>query len=213
MHRLSSVLVICLLTKTTFATFTGSNSEWHGVSNYGATNYGSSANNAQIRQDFSPFGSLSSYGNNGGLHIGLDQKLNMENVHTYSQPISISEHVEVTKPMIVPIVKNIGVPVAQPVPIHVPHPVAVAVAQPYPVQVPVAQPIPVPVVKTIAIPVEKKVPYPIEKIVPVPVEKLMPITIEKHVPVPIEKPYPIHIPVYKHIFHRRTRKHRRRRVY
>ncbi|XP_050454869.1 zinc finger protein 512B-like isoform X1 [Cataglyphis hispanica] len=213
MHRLSSVLVICLVTKTTFATFRGSDSGWHGVSNYGATNYDSSINNAQIHQDLSSFRPFSSFENSGDFHAELDQKLNMGNVHTFSQPISISEHVEVTKPLVVPIVKNIGVPVAQPVAIPVPHPVAVTVAQPYPVQVPVAQPIPVPVMKTIAIPVEKKVPYPIEKIIPVPVEKLMPVTIEKHVPVPIEAPYPIHIPVYKHIFHRRTRKYRRRRVY
>ncbi|XP_025267483.1 zinc finger protein 512B-like [Camponotus floridanus] len=208
MHRLPSIL-ICLLTKTAFASFIESNSGWHGV-----MNYGSNVNDAQIHQDLSSYGSISSHGNNGDFHVELSKKLNnMGNIHTFAQPVSISEHVEITKPVVVPIVKNIGVPVAQPVTIPVPHPVAVTVAQPYPVQVPVAQPIPVPIVKTIAIPVEKKVPYPIEKIVPVPVEKLMPITIEKHVPIPIEKPYPIHIPVYKHIFHRRTRKYRRGRIY
>lgn len=102
---------------------------------------------------------------------------------------------------------NIGVPVVHPVVIPVPHPVAVTVPQPYPVHVPIAQPIAVPVVKTIAIPVEKKMPYPVEKIVPVPVEKAVQITVEKHIPVPVEKPYPIHIPVYKHVFHRKTKSH------
>lgn len=95
-----------------------------------------------------------------------------------------------------------GVPVAQPVAIGVPHPVAVGVPQPFPVHVPVAKPVAIPVVKTVAIPVEKKVPFPVEKVIPVPVEKHVPITVEKHIPVPVEKPYPIHVPVYKHVFHR-----------
>lgn len=78
------------------------------MSNYGATNYDFNINNAQIRQNLLSFRPFSSYGNSNDFHAELDQKLNMENVHTFSQPISISEHVEVTKPLVVPIVKNIG---------------------------------------------------------------------------------------------------------
>ncbi|XP_070519709.1 zinc finger protein 512B [Cardiocondyla obscurior] len=175
----------------------------------GVPNYDSNNQNTNFHRN------LSSFGNGGSLYLNLDQSLKNNNVqHSISQAVPISEHVEVTKPVIVPIVKNIGIPVTQPVTIPVPHPMAVGVAQPYPVHVPVVQPVAVPVVKTIAIPVEKKIPYPIEKIIPVPIEKLVPIKIEKHIPVPVEKLYPIHIPVYKHIFHRRRiKKYGRKRIY
>ncbi|XP_011874145.1 PREDICTED: zinc finger protein 512B-like [Vollenhovia emeryi] len=212
MLHLPSVLALCLLIKTAFASFSGSDSGWQGLSNFGATHYDSSGQNLNIHQTLPSYGSYSSFGNGGDLHIDLDQEFKGSNVqHTIAEPVSISKHVEVTKPVAVPVVKNIGIPVAQTVTIPVPHPMAVGVAQPYPVHVPVVRPIPVPVVKTVAIPVEKKVPYPVEKIIPVPVEKPVPITIEKHVPVPVEKPYPIHIPVYKHIFHRRKIRKRRGR--
>ncbi|XP_020282674.1 zinc finger protein 512B-like isoform X1 [Pseudomyrmex gracilis] len=198
MFLLSSILILCYLTKATIASFAGSESGWHGVSSYGST-----GQNINIHQNLG----YSSYGN-GDLHTGMGHEVNHGNIqHLAVQSIPISEHIEVTKPVVVPVVKNIGIPVAQPVAIPVPHPVAVAVAQPYPIHVPVAHPVPVPVVKTIAIPVEKKVPYPVEKIVPVPVEKPVPITVERHIPVPVEKPYPIHIPIYKHVFHRKTKKH------
>ncbi|XP_012226803.1 zinc finger protein 512B [Linepithema humile] len=205
MLHLSSILAVCLVTKITLASYASSDSGWHG-----AINYGFNGNGINIHQDL---GSYSSLGN-GNFQVGLGNGLDTTNVqHSLTQPIPISQHVEVTKPVAVPIIKNFGYPVAQPVAIHIPHPVAVPVAQPYPVHVPVAQPVPVPVVKTIAIPVEKKVPYRVEKIIPVPVEKPVPITVEKHIPVPVERPYPIHIPVYKHIFHRKTKKHSRRRYY
>lgn len=73
-------------------------------------NYGSNTNNVQIRQDPSSYQSpISFYENNGDFHAELNKKLNnMGNIHTFTQPISISEHVEVTKPVVVPIVKNIG---------------------------------------------------------------------------------------------------------
>ncbi|XP_071635885.1 uncharacterized protein [Temnothorax longispinosus] len=216
MIHLPSVLTLCLLIiKTAFAnSFSESDSGWE-QSNFGSsdqTNYDSSGQNLNIHQDFSPE-SHSSFGNDGDFHIGSGSKDNSYQ-HTITQPVSISEHVEVTKPVAVPVIKNIGVPVAQPVTIPVPHPMAIGVAQPYPVHVPVAQPIAVPVVKTIAIPVEKKIPYAVEKIIPVPVVKAVPVTVEKHVPIPVEKLYPIHIPVYKHIYHRRKpRKRGRRRLY
>ncbi|XP_053972954.1 uncharacterized protein LOC128873406 isoform X1 [Hylaeus volcanicus] len=147
--------------------------------------------------------SLSNYGSYGYGGGGIDHGLHGGHVqHHYAAAVPVSEHVEITKPVPIPVIKNIGVPVAQPVAIPVPHPVAVGVPQPYPVHVPVAKPVLIPVVKTIAVPVEKKVPFPVEKVIPVPVEKPVPITVEKHIPVPVEKPYPIHIPVYKHVFHR-----------
>ncbi|XP_036145904.1 uncharacterized protein LOC105840071 [Monomorium pharaonis] len=200
MLHLPSVLAVCLLIKAAFTSFPESNSEWHGLSNFDATNYSPNSQNLNI-PDLS---SYSSFGNDGNLHIDFNQGFKDNVQH-------ISEHVEITKPVPVPVVKNIGVPVAQPVSIPVPQPMAIGVAQPYPVHVPFVQPVAVPVVKTIAIPVEKKVPYPVEKIVPVRVEKAVPITIEKHVPVPVEKLYPIHIPVYKHIYHRRKIKKRGRK--
>lgn len=73
-------------------------------------NYGSNTNAVQIHQDLSSYQSpVSSYANNGYFYAELNKKLNnMGNIHTFAQPISISEHVEVTKPVVVPIVKNIG---------------------------------------------------------------------------------------------------------
>lgn len=77
------------------------------MSSYGATNYGSVTNDAQARQDLSSYGSVSSYGSSG-LRVEIGQKFNTGNVHTFTQPVSISEHVEVTKPVVVPVVNNIG---------------------------------------------------------------------------------------------------------
>ncbi|XP_011301106.1 protein SEY1 [Fopius arisanus] len=119
--------------------------------------------------------------------------------HVHSVPIS--EHVEVTKPITIPVYKEIGIPVPHPVKIHIPHPVPVEVPQPYPVLMPVSQPVPIQIIKTVAVPVEKKIPYPVEKHIPFPIEKPVPIKIERHIPVPVEKPYPIKIPIYKTIHH------------
>ncbi|XP_053593938.1 cell division protein ZipA [Microplitis demolitor] len=127
--------------------------------------------------------------------------------HNYQSqgPVTVNEHVEITKPLALPVFKYIGVPYQQPVEIPVPHTVAVRVPQPYPVHVPVMQPVGYPVMKTIFVPVEKKVPYEVERIVPVPVEQPVPIAIEKPIPVPVEAPYPIHIPIYKNIYHRKIK--------
>ncbi|KAH0954454.1 hypothetical protein HN011_010840 [Eciton burchellii] len=189
--------------RTTFASFTEVDSEWHGVSSYGAANHGFTGND--VHQDLTSYASYLSQGSAIDFYGGHGFS-DTDIQHTFVQSVPISEHVEVTNPVAVPIVKNIGVPIPHAVKIPVPHPIAVAVAQPYPVHVPIAQPVAVPIVRTIAIPVEKKVPYPIEKIIPVPVEKPVPITVEKHVPVPVERPYPIHIPVYKHVFYRKMKK-------
>jgi hypothetical protein len=93
----------------------------------------------------------------------------------YGHGVPISQTVEVTNTVPVPVVKYIAVPHAVPV--------AVPVPQAVPVQVPVPQPVLVPIVRTVAVPVEK--PHP--------------VYIERHVPVPVPKPYPVHVPVYKHI--------------
>ncbi|XP_066585108.1 uncharacterized protein [Prorops nasuta] len=148
------------------------------------------------QHDFSPSTYGGGYGEDSGSH-----GISFENEHNTVHSVPVSEHVEVTKPIPVPVYKEIGIPVPQPVKINIPHPVAVGIPQPYPVAVPVSKPVPIQIVKTIAVPVEKKVPYPVEKHIPVPVEKAVPITIEKHIPVPVLKPYPIRIPVYKTIYH------------
>lgn len=80
------------------------------LSNHGAANHGSSGQNLNI-QDLSSFGSYSSFGSGNLLsgNINLDQGFKGSNVqNTIAQTVPISAHVEVTKPVPVPIVKNIG---------------------------------------------------------------------------------------------------------
>ncbi|XP_034951543.1 uncharacterized protein [Chelonus insularis] len=165
-------------------------------STYKAFDHASHEDNSQLHEDFD-------HGNQEGLH---GDGFSGDN-HVHSVPVS--EHVEVTKPVAVPVYKEIGYPVSHPVKIHIPHPVAVSVPQPYPVAVPVSQPVPIQIIKTVAVPVEKKVPYPVEKHIPVPIEKPVPITIERHIPVPVEKPYPIKVPVHKTIHHHSKSHHGR----
>ncbi|XP_063976434.1 E3 ubiquitin-protein ligase RNF12-B-like [Diachasmimorpha longicaudata] len=180
---------------------------------YGGSDYGTSAQGGfepstghlgDSQHDYSQYGQFthdtqdSNHFSSGGHEDIGGHDFHVDN-HIHSVPIS--EHVEVTKPITVPVYKEIGVPVPHPVKIHIPHPVAVEVPQPYPVIMPVSQPVPIEIIKTVAVPVEKKVPYPVEKHIPFPIEKPVPITIERHIPVPVEKPYPIRIPVYKTIHH------------
>ncbi|KAG6801205.1 zinc finger protein [Apis mellifera caucasica] len=189
----SPVLVALLLaSRSVVGSIESSSGGWQGIS---GSDYGTGHGVELVGHGLSDYGSYGGGGIGHGLYEGHVQ-------HHYAPAVPVSQHVEITKPVPVPVVKNVGVPVAQPVAIGVPHPVAVGVPQPFPVHVPVAKPVAIPVVKTVAIPVEKKVPFPVEKVIPVPVEKHVPITVEKHIPVPVEKPYPIHVPVYKHVFHR-----------
>ncbi|XP_011495032.1 PREDICTED: proline-rich protein 2-like [Ceratosolen solmsi marchali] len=154
------------------------------------------------KQDLSSWASLSGGGWNGHISSeGRGWNIPQEQIH-HTHTIPIGHHIEVLKPIAVPVYKHIGIPLAQPVGIPVTHVKAIGVPQPYPVHIPVAHPVPIPVIKTIATIVEKKVPYPVEKIIPVPIEKPVPIHIEKHIPVPVEKPYPVHVPIYKPILHR-----------
>ncbi|XP_011494549.1 PREDICTED: uncharacterized protein LOC105359618 [Ceratosolen solmsi marchali] len=159
----------------------------------------------QQQHDYSAYTKFNSDSHDYGdeAESEYDKSLEQQHVgeHQYVQSIPVSEHVEVTKPVAIPVYKEIGVPVLHPVKINIPHPITIGIPQPYPVAVPVSQPLPVQITKTIAVPVEKKVPYAVEKHIPIPVEKLVPIKIEKHIPVPVYKPYPIKIPVYKTIYH------------
>ncbi|XP_025153864.1 uncharacterized protein LOC105189367 isoform X2 [Harpegnathos saltator] len=106
MLLLPSIVVTCLLTKITFAGFTEkSDSGWHGVSNYGVTSYGS-GNDINAHQGLS-YGSFPSYGSDGEFYVG--HGIHAGNVQqTFAQSVPISQHVEVTKPLVVPVVKNIG---------------------------------------------------------------------------------------------------------
>lgn len=74
-------------------------------SSFGVMNFGSNVQN--LHQDVSSYGSYSSFGNDGEFHLDLDQEFKGNNIqHAVSVPIS--EHVEITKPVAVPVVKNIG---------------------------------------------------------------------------------------------------------
>ncbi|CAK9806536.1 hypothetical protein ANTPLA_LOCUS4924 [Anthophora plagiata] len=197
----AQVIVACLIAKIAVASIEGESEGWQGVSGGGSYGTGHGIDLGDLSGGGLHHEGISSYGSYGGG--GIDHGLQGGHVqHHYAPAVPVSEHVEITKPVPIPVVRNVGVPVAHPVAIGVPHPVAVGVPQPYPVHVPVAKPVAIPVVKTIAVPIEKRIPYPVEKIIPVPVEKHVPIPVEKHIPVPVEKPYPIHVPVYKHVFHR-----------
>lgn len=68
------------------------------------SSYGSTGQNINIHQNLG----YSSYGN-GDLHTGMGHEVNHGNIqHLAVQSIPISEHIEVTKPVVVPVVKNIG---------------------------------------------------------------------------------------------------------
>lgn len=77
------------------------------VSDYGAMNYGPTASDANIHQDLSSYG-YSSYGNtdfNAGFNHGFSDS---DTQNMFSQSVPVSEHVEVTNPVVVPVIKNIG---------------------------------------------------------------------------------------------------------
>lgn len=74
---------------------------------YGATNYDFTG--ANVHQDLSSYGSYSSYQNAVDLNVGMNHGFNdAESQHTFGQPVSISEHVEITKPVVIPVVRNVG---------------------------------------------------------------------------------------------------------
>lgn len=129
----------------------------------------------------------------------------------YGEQTPISQHVEVTKPIAVPIYKKFPYPVAKRFNVIIPHPVLgnfaktinlfsmttknllVPVPAPYPVNVAISQPVAVPVIREIRIPIEKEVLYPVEKRVPVTVDKPVQYQVEKHYPVYVPRPYPVKV--------------------
>ncbi|RZF35615.1 hypothetical protein LSTR_LSTR005143 [Laodelphax striatellus] len=159
----------------------------YGQGAYGLGAYGSGAAGYASPASYYSAGSAA-YGSPAyGSSSGSDYGSGYQDLHGHL----ISQHVEVSRPVPVPIYKAVPVPIPHPVAVPVPQPIPIHVPQPIAVQVPV----PVPVIKTVAYPVEKPVPYPVEK----PVK----VTVEKKVPYPVSKPYAVHVPVYKvkHIYH------------
>ncbi|CAO1410934.1 unnamed protein product [Diamesa serratosioi] len=112
---------------------------------------------------------------------------------------TLSQHFEVTKPVVVPVYKKFPYAVNKRFPVAIPHPVLIPVPHPYPVNVQVSHPVAVPVIKEIKVPIEKEVLYPVEKHVPVHVEKPVSYQVEKHYPVYVNKPYPVKIPITEEI--------------
>lgn len=53
---------------------------------------------------------------------------------TQSEPTQISEHIEITKPIVVPVYKKFPYAVSKKFPVAIPHPVLVPVPAPYPVR-------------------------------------------------------------------------------
>lgn len=169
------------------------------IGDFGEINHGNAYSASNIEALSESFGGPSDhYG--GGESNDHSEESGIYHTHGHSTPVS--KHVEITKPVAVPVYKQIHVPVQKPFHVQIPHPVLVPVPQPYPIHVPVAQPVAVPIVKEISIPVEKVVPYPVEKKVPYPVEKHVPYPVEKHVTIPVHQPIPYKVPIVKTIFHK-----------
>lgn len=105
----------------------------------------------------------------------------------------ISQHVEVTKPIVVPVYKKFPYAVSKKFPVAIPHPVLVPVPAYYPVNVHISQPVATPVIREIRVPIEREVLYPVEKKVPVVVDKPVQYQVEKHYPVYVPKPYPVRV--------------------
>lgn len=131
---------------------------------------------------------------------------------SYGEETPISQHVEVTKPIAVPIYKRFPYPVAKKFNVAIPHPVlgnfrkaslgsldmtklklSVPYPAPYPVNVAISNPVAVPVFREIRIPIEREVLYPVEKKVPVTYEKPVQYQVEKHYPVYVPRPYPVRV--------------------
>lgn len=119
---------------------------------------------------------------------------------SYGQVTPISQHVEVTKPVVVPVYKKFPYPVSKKFPVAIPHPVLVPVPAYYPVNVQVSQPIATPVIREIRVPIEREVLYPVERKVPVIVDKPVQYHVEKHFPVYVPKPYPVKVRYFHSIY-------------
>jgi len=75
------------------------------VSSYGAANGFTN----DVHQDLTSYASYPSQRSAVGFHRGLEHEFSDTDIQqTFVQSVPISEHVEVTNPVAVPVVKNIG---------------------------------------------------------------------------------------------------------
>jgi hypothetical protein len=109
----------------------------------------------------------------------------------------LSQHIEVTKPIVVPVYKSFPYPVSKKFPVAIPHPVLVPYPSPYAVHVEISTPEAHPVIREVIVPIEKKVLYPVEKAVPVEVAKPVEYKVEKLYPVYVPKHVPVKVKFYK----------------
>jgi len=184
------------------------------------TTYGNNGNNfgstSYINYPSSNHLTMSDIGSRN-IH-GIDwQSLFAQNMmHQAANEAAISQHIEYTKPIAVPIYKKFPFAVEKQFPIAIPHAVLVPVPAPFPgvlfytiewviinivlifyhyfiVNVHVSQPVAYPVMKELKVPVEKEIPYAVEKKVPVKVDKPVGYNVEKHYPIYNSKPYPVKV--------------------
>lgn len=82
-------------------------SNFDRISDFEITNYVSNDHN--IHQNIPSHGSYSSFENGDDFYLDMNQGFKDNNIqHTIVQAVPINEHVEVTKPVPVPVIKNIG---------------------------------------------------------------------------------------------------------
>lgn len=112
---------------------------------------------------------------------------------SYGEETPISQHIEITNPVLIPIYKKLPYAVSKPFPVAIPHPVLVPIPAYYPVNVQISQPIATPVLRELRVPVEKEVLYPVHKYIPMIVHKHVKYRVEKHLPVYVSKPYPVKV--------------------
>lgn len=198
--------------------YTGHSSPYTSSSNYLDDNFKSHKDSYQGKPESSDFFkgySSPSSGNNyqdDYYKSTKDSYQNSFSSQTHSEEVPISQHVEITRPVVVPVYKKFPYPVSKRFPVAIPHPVLGKLAKlesfelessrklfpvpypaPYPVNVDVSQPVAVPVIRTIRIPIEREVMYPVERYVPVTIEKPVQYQVEKHYPVYVPKPYPVKV--------------------
>lgn len=112
---------------------------------------------------------------------------------SYGEETPISQHIEITKPVVVPVYKKFPYAVPKKFPVAIPHPVLVPIPAYYPVNVQISQPVASPEIREIRIPIEREVLYPVNKYIPVAVEKPLKYEVDKHFPVYVFKPYPVKV--------------------
>ncbi|KAG5683606.1 hypothetical protein PVAND_012879 [Polypedilum vanderplanki] len=190
---------------SSYTTYGASENNEFGSTNY--INYPSSVQTIiqpEIKSPiFSEYSHVTSH--NPSVSSPIHHHLNAQ-PSTSNEEVPISQHIEVTRPVIVPVYKKFPYAVPKHIPVAIPHPVLVPVPQPFPVNVLVSEPVAVPVIREIKVPVEKEVMYPVPKNVPVQIEKPMKVHIEKHYPVYVPRPYPVKIPVVKTLIHKAPKK-------